>query len=73
MFTNPNTTCDQECRFTVTGGMTTLVGYIPIYDKNGVNINPDGNITTRYIHCSTCKKNWTAKTQYDKTTYDQTN
>lgn len=72
-FNDLDPTCDKECKFKVTGSHTTLVGFIPIYDKNGVNTNPDGNVTTQYISCQTCKKNWITKTQYDKTTFRQCN
>ncbi len=40
--TNPNPECPREdCRFSYGGGTTTCVYYPPVYDKNGVNINPD--------------------------------
>lgn len=69
MFENPNPSCNKQCSFTHTQGMTTLVYYIPIYDKNGVNTNPDGNTTTSEVYCSTCKTKWKATTQYGKTTF----
>lgn len=47
-FKNPNPDCEQDnCMFTcgkefTKGGvMSTLAYYIPTYDKNGVNINPE--------------------------------
>lgn len=48
--TNPNPQCPRDdCRFLNHGGSTTCVYYPPIYDKNGVNINPDRNTTTLKI------------------------
>lgn len=61
----------DDCRFLQSGGMTTLAYYQPIYDKNGVNINPDGNTTTSSIECLTCGKQWVATTQYNQTTYNE--
>ena len=50
-------------------GTSTLVYYMVKRDENGVNINPDGNVTTKYSKCSECGKHWKSKTQYGKTTY----
>ena len=49
--------------------MTTDAYYPPQYDKNGNNLNPDGNITTTKISCSTCNRQWVATTQYGETLY----
>ena len=50
--------CERDdCEFLQSGGMTTLAYYQPIYDKNGVNINPDMNTRTDYIDCLICGKN----------------
>lgn len=35
----------------------TALYYPPIY-KNGVNINPDMNMTTVYCHCLNCNKDF---------------
>jgi hypothetical protein len=51
--------------------MTTLVAYIPIYDKNGVNINPDANTTTFNVNCSSCGKMWAGRTRLGETTYEE--
>ena len=68
--TNPNPECPREdCRILNHGGSTTLAYYPPIYDKNGVNINPDKNITTSILECLTCGKMWKCKTQLDEPTY----
>jgi hypothetical protein len=71
--TNPNPECPREdCRFTYSGGTSTLVAYIPIYDKNGVNINPDANTTTFKVNCLSCGKMWVGKSRLDETTYEDT-
>ena len=68
---NPNPECPREdCRFSHSGGMTTLVAYIPIYDKNGVNTNPDRNTTSFSIECLTCGKMWRGETCMSETTYE---
>lgn len=69
MFHNPNPDCEKDCRFREGPGQTTLAYYAPIYDKNGNNLNPDGNITTNQIACTVCGKVWQVSTQYGKTTY----
>lgn len=51
--------------------MTTSMYFTPIYDKNGNNVNPDGNITSGSFKCIVCKKQWYYSTQYDKTTYKE--
>lgn len=68
MFTNPNPNCDKKCRFLESMRTSTSVHYPPIYDKNGNNTNPDGNVTTWYISCETCNKHWNATQQYGETT-----
>ena len=42
---------------------TTAAYYPPIY-KDGVNINPDGNITTHYCQCCNCGYEFIYATQY---------
>ena len=67
---NPNPECPREdCRFAYGGGRTTLAYYQPIYDKNGVNINPDGNTTTFKVNCLSCGKLWVGKTRLGETNY----
>jgi hypothetical protein len=48
--------CEDDCRFTVSEGMTTLVAYIPIYDKDGKNINPDMNTSSGAYSCFKCNR-----------------
>jgi len=69
---NPNPECPREdCRFSYGGGTTTCVYYIPVYDKNGVNINPDRNTTTFKVECLTCGRMWEGKTCVGETTYEE--
>lgn len=51
--------------------MTTAMYYHPVYDKHGNNINPDGNITSGSVKCSTCNKEWTYHTRYGETSYEE--
>lgn len=34
--------------------MSTLVAYVPIYDENGVNTNPDRNTISSTLKCLEC-------------------
>ena len=69
---NPNPECPREdCAFSHSGGTSTLVAYIPVYDKNGVNINPDSNTTTFKVICLSCGKMWVGKSRLDVTTYEE--
>ena len=69
---NPNPECPREdCTFSHSGGTSTLVAYIPVYDKNGVNINPDANIKTFKVNCISCGKMWVGKSRLDVTTYEE--
>lgn len=68
---NSNPECPRDdCRFLDCGSSSTLVAYIPIYDKNGVNTNPDRNTTTSIFECITCGKRWKCKTQLGERTYE---
>lgn len=68
----PNHNCPRnDCRYVVGVEMTTSVYYKPIYNKQGENINPDGNVTSGEMYCSSCNKKWTYKTQYGNTTYKE--
>lgn len=42
--------------------MRTAAYYVPVYDENGVNVNPDRNITTTSWTCAKCGENYTTKT-----------
>ncbi len=71
-FKNPNPDCERnDCQFICGGGTSTLVYYIPTYDKNGVNINPDRNTTTFTVECIVCNTKWRGATQLDETTYEE--
>ena len=69
---NPNPECPREdCKFTSFYGTSTLVAYIPIYDKDGKNINPDANTTTFKVNCLSCGKIWVGKTRLGEMTYEE--
>lgn len=68
---NPNPNCEGDCRFVCGPEMTTMMYYPPVYDKNGVNTNPDGNTSSQEIACVTCKKRWYSSTKYGKTTFEE--
>ena len=67
----PDPSCDKDCRFHHGIAMTTDMYYPPSYDKHGNNLNPDGNITSGEISCSTCNKNWKYITQYGTTEFSE--
>jgi len=68
--TNLTPECPRDdCRFLQSGGHTTLAYYPPIYDKNGVNTNPDRNTTTSTLNCLTCGKWWSCISQLGETVY----
>ena len=62
---------DGDCRFTSSGGMTTCMYYPPVYNKEGINLNPDMNSTVATVSCTTCKKNWNSFTRGGKTTFTE--
>ena len=69
---NPNPECPRDnCKYLQGGGQSTYAYYFPIYDKNGVNINPDRNITTSTLKCLTCNKMWKSTSQLGLTTYEE--
>ena len=43
--------------------MQTCAYYPPTYNKEGVNVNPDMNITTQTRRCLSCGKTWTESYQ----------
>lgn len=48
----------------------TAVYYPPIY-KNGVNINPDGNISTTVCQCMNCNATFSYREQYGEILKDE--
>jgi len=55
----PAKDCSREdCRIEQSPGSSTLMYYPPVYDKYGVNINPDRNITTYHMFCRVCNNTW---------------
>jgi hypothetical protein len=69
---NPNPECPREdCKFSISPQMTTCMYFQPIYDKNGVNINPDRNTTSFTVDCLSCGKKWSGKIYMDEITYEE--
>ena len=51
--------CDKNCKFQQSGPSTmTAMYFAPVYDKEGNNLNPDGNTMTSSYHCTECGKSW---------------
>ena len=48
----------STCRFEARPSSTTLLYYPPRYDREGVNQNPDRNVTTEEVRCATCGATW---------------
>ena len=49
---------------------TTMMDFTPVYDENGININPDRNKTTTDYECLECEQEYTVTgNQYDGYTY----
>ena len=71
MFDNPNPGCEKECVFRGAMSTTTAMYFEPMYDKNGNNLNPDGNITTTNVSCAVCNRQWVSSTRYGETTHTE--
>ena len=70
--TNPTPECPRDdCRFTILSETRTCMYFQPIYDKNGVNINPDRNTTTSELNCLSCGKMWVGRTRLGNSTYEE--
>ena len=65
----PSDCTNNDCRLVEEPGYTTAAYYPPIYNKNGVNINPDRNVTTSYVYCEYCKKKWRKEAILGNSTY----
>jgi hypothetical protein len=52
--------CDRPdaCRITEGYRTTTCIGWTPVYDGHGNQLNTDPNITRWSEHCSTCGRTW---------------
>lgn len=53
--------CEKDCR--INSGMSTmpLLGWTPVYDKNGALISRDPNWTTTHYVCAVCDRSWTVR------------
>ena len=68
----PNPECPREdCKFTIFDITRTCMYFQPVYDKNGVNTNPDRNTTTFEVSCGSCGRMWVGKTCAGETTYEE--
>lgn len=65
--------CDKECRFRTGMSTSTLLGWTPVYDKNGRLVNKNPNTTKTDVMCGTCGKQWLAVTQYGETEFKEVN
>lgn len=61
----------QNCNVQARVTCSTYVGYIPVYDENGVNTNPNVNKQTARLTCSVCNKVWVAKFDGYTITYEE--
>lgn len=53
----------DDCMIQGEGGSTTCTYYPPIINAQGVNVNPDMNITSYHKRCLSCGKSWTERWQ----------
>ena len=63
--------CDKECRFETGGTRVTLLGWKPVYDKDGNQLNQDPNTKTTEIRCTVCYKIWQATERYGETSFTE--
>lgn len=52
-----------KSHYSCEGGITTAMYYVPVY-KDGVNVNPDGNITTYQCKCMECGTEFSVQVRY---------
>jgi len=55
----------EDCRLQYRGSSTTLLGWLPTYDKKGNQIGRDPNTTTSSYNCLTCGVSWRVKSRED--------
>lgn len=53
----------DDCIIQDEGSASTATYYPPVYNAQGVNINPDMNITSHHRRCLSCGKGWTERWQ----------
>jgi hypothetical protein len=61
----------EDCRFETGEATRTCMYFQPIFNKDGVNINPDANTTTFKLNCLSCGKFWIGKSRLGITTYEE--
>lgn len=57
--------CERDCRIAYMGSTTTLMGFMPTYDKNGNTVGQDPNRVTSTYQCAVCGGGWTVEHQGD--------
>ena len=58
----PMVECEREdCVIIDRGSSTTLLAWMPAFDKYGNPLNKDLNTRTTDYYCRTCGKEWTVK------------
>ncbi len=50
--------CDEPTERTQGMSSTTCMYFPPRYDENGINVNPDRNITTTNWKCNKCNQDY---------------
>ena len=68
---NPNIECDKECIFSFGVSAITAAYYPLVYNKEGINMNPDMNTAYGEATCITCGKSWNYASQNGTTTYTE--
>ena len=62
----------QDCQIIFKGSTNTLMAWSPVYDRNGNRIDSgDPNISTHFIRCRVCGREWVAETQYGTTSVSE--
>lgn len=69
MATFPSCDTGAKCAFAVGPGVSTAAYYPPVYDRNGVNMNPDRNLVEQDVRCVTCGKQWTRRSKVGDVSY----
>lgn len=67
----PDKNCSNNCVFVEKPEARTCMYFQPIYDKSGININPDRNTTMGTMRCITCNRKWVYKERCGETSYEE--
>ena len=65
--------CDRsDCRLQSSGGVSTLMMWLPTYDRAGNRVDSgDPNTHWNKVACLTCSKCWTVSTKGTSTTWTE--